>query len=415
MGYPQPRIPSPNSLRLASHAILAGAATILLLLSAQAGGTSQPRTHTSRIPHRRVHHRAFLPPTRLYYHRSSAARILAVPALPPPRPIKPRIPTAAVLYQRSLKADDLYTYRGRQVTTYWRTGHAVSTIVSHRAPHLTRIDYVAPDSQRGRSWVSDETQEWLFNPQQRVLLHTTLAPGAEAVADAATDYSLLKSNYLLSVLPQTLVIADRKAFVLTITRYSNRMPARKFWIDASTGLVLKQDNYREDGKLAVTATFADINFRVPLPRSLFSLSALAARPGVHRQEQKPTIETVLPLSHLERQLGGVAIAPHNLAGYRLLSATYGHNGKRPLLHLRYSDGLNLVSVFELLRSQTRHPTRVPAVMHPIMIGHQLGHIRRRTSPLVLNWDRRTLNITLLGEIDEATLLRLANALDADPR
>lgn len=415
MGYPQPRSLSPNSVRFVFHGILGGAAAMLLLLPAQTGATGEHRPAPSHSSHRRSHHRVSSSSNCLYYHRSVATHVMVVRPPAPPHPAKPRIPTAAVLYQRSLKADDLYTYRGRQVTTYWRTGHTVSTIVSHRAPHLTRIDYIAPDSQRGRSWVSDETQEWLYNPQQHALVHTTLAPGAEAVADASTDYSLLKSNYLLSVLPQTLMIADRKTFVLTITRYSNKMPARKFWIDAATGLVLKQENYREDGKLAVTATFADINFRVPLPRSLFSLSALAARPGVHQREQKPTSEAVLPLSHLERQLGGAALAPHNLAGYRLLSATFGHNGKRPLLHLRYSDGLNLVSVFELLRSQTRRPTRVPAVMHPIMIGHHLGHIRRRTSPIVINWDRKSLNITLLGEIEELRLLRLANALDAQTR
>ncbi|MDQ2688130.1 MAG: hypothetical protein M3Y28_09720 [Armatimonadota bacterium] len=327
-----------------------------------------------------------------------------VPKKPASRP-----PDAAILYNRSLKADDLYSYRGRQITTYWRTGRAVAVIVSHRAPSLRRIDYLAPDSRRGSSVVTDSTQEWLYDARSKQLRHRRLAPDAEAVADAADRYDLLRANYILQVLPQARTWADRKVFLLTITRRTNRTPARKLWVDAATGVVLKRESYREDGKLALTVAFSDVNSHAPLPRSLFNLSALAARPGVKTMEEKPSGESSVTLANVAHQLGGAARSPSHLAGYRLVSAALTPDGKT--LHLRYSDGLNLVSLFEQRRTQLRRPTRVPPTMHPTRIGQRAGYISHRASLTTLNWDTGALNFTLMGEIAESSLQDLAAQAD----
>ena len=329
----------------------------------------------------------------------------------PPTVLKPRIPTAAALYPMSLNADDAFSYRGRQITTYWRTGRAEAVIISHRSPHLRRIDYLAPDAERGRSVVTDGAQEWQYDPRNHQLLHRRLTTDADAVADAAENYDLLRTNYVLQVTPQVTTYADRKAFVLMITRKTDRTTARKLWIDAGTGLVLKRENYREDGKLAVTVAFSDINFHAPLPSSLFDLSALAKRPGVHRIEQAASSETALPQAAARAQLAGAAIAPASLNGYRLVSAALTSNGNTPLLHLRYSDGLNLVSLFEQKRAHTRRPTRVPPTMRPTRIGTRAGHVTHRASLTALNWDTPSLNLTLMGEIAEPSLLALALAAD----
>ncbi len=358
-------------------------------------------------------------PARRYAHvrLSRVARLVVPPALPrrpllPPKPKPaPRPPSAAALYERSLNADDIFSYRGRQITTYWRSGRATAVLVMHRAPSLRRIDYLAPDAQRGRSLVTDERQEWQFDPQSKRLLHHRRAANAEAVEDAAASYDLLRTNYILQVLPQPRVYADRKAFVVTLSRKAGHTVARRLWIDAATGLVLKRENYREDGKLALTVAFSDISFRAPLSKSLFDLSALIHRPGVRLVEEKASGETTLPLSAVQTQLGGHALAPPTLAGYRLVSAALARNGVRPLLHLRYSDGLNLVSLFELPRSQTRKPTRVPPSMRPVQIGRSAGHVSHRTSLTTFNWDKGPLNLTLMGEIAEPTLQALAQAAD----
>lgn len=325
-------------------------------------------------------------------------------------PVAPT-PNPAALYKRSLKADDLYSYRGRQVTTYWHAGRAVAVIVSHRAPRLRRIDYLAPDAQRGRCVVTDSTQEWQYDPRHAQLLHRRLDPSAEAVADAAERYDLLRANYVLQVLPQSRTWADRKVYVVTITRRADRTAARKLWIDATTGLVLKRENYREDGKLALTVAYSDVTFHAPLQRALFDLSVLARRPGVRVVEERPRGETPVSLGTVARQLGGAARAPARLAGFRLVSAALTREGRT--LHLRYSDGLNLVSLYEQRRTHQNRPTHVRGLgaVRPARIGRRDGYITHYASQTILNWDAGLLNLSLVGEIAEAALQGLAVQAD----
>ncbi len=318
-------------------------------------------------------------------------------------------PDPATLYERSLKADDLYSYRGRQITTYWRTGRAVAVIVSHRAPNLRRLDYLAPDAQRGRCVAEDGAQQWQYDPHRRQLLHRHLAPNAEAVADAAERYDLLRANYALQVLPQSRTWADRKVYLVTITRRSDHTTARRLWIDAATGLVLKRENYREGGKLTLTVAYSDLSFHAALPRAQFNLSALAARPGVKAIEERPSGESPVRLGAVARQFGGAARAPTRLAGYRLISAALTRQGRT--LHLRYSDGLTLVSLFEQRRTQLRSPTRVPPTMRPTRVGRRDGYVSHHAALTALNWDAGPLNLTLMGEVAESALRGLAVEAD----
>lgn len=389
-------------MRLINRLLVGGG--VVLCLAATGAGPRHSR-QAVRYPHIRS-------PRPVFAVAPTAPR--RAPSAKPPPP-KLHIPTAADLYPKSLHADDLYSYRGRQITTYWRSGHTEAVVISHRAPDLRRIDYLAPYDERGRSVVTSRSERWQYDPRSRQLLHRRLARNAQAVADAAQSYDLLRSNYVLEVEPKPRMLADRKAFVLAITRKPSHTLARKLWIDASTGLVLKREYYREDGKAALTIAFSDINYHAPLPLSLFDLAALAKRPGVKTVNEPSSSETSLPLGTVHSQLGGAALAPQSLNGYRLVSAALTENRGTPILHLRYSDGLNLVSLFEQRRTQPRRPTHVPATMRKTRIGRRDGHVEHQASLTALNWDTATLNLTLMGELAEMPLKELALAADSGGR
>ena len=324
--------------------------------------------------------------------------------LPKPSAI-PAAPSAESLFIKVLRSDDFYPYRGRQITTYWQTGRVMEVLVSHRPADDQRLQFLNPEVERGRLLVSDGTQQWEYDPHQKVLRHRRLSPGA-LDDDDLLSYTLLRANYLLAVDPRPRLWADRKTYLVTIKRPSGATLARRFWIDAGSGLILKREIYRDDGKLAVTAAFSDIAYHVALPPSLFSLSGLAK---TVRVVELPTAETAVPLSTLRGQLAGQASAPVSLAGYRLVGATTTKIGNRPVLHLRYSDGLNLVSLFEQRRTQPSRPTLVPAGMRVIPIGTVPVHVGHRASLTTLNWDTRALNMTLMGEMGLSTLRALAQS------
>lgn len=318
-------------------------------------------------------------------------------------PAKPFIPTAESLFVQVLRSEDIFSYKGRQITTYWRIGQAVEVLVFHRPVDDRRIQFLNPEAQRGRLLVSDGAEQWEYEPHQKVLRHRRLSPGA-LDDDDLLSYTLLRANYLLSVDPKPRTVAERKTYLVTIKRPAGQTLARRFWIDRGSGLILKREIYGEDGKLAVTVGFSDITYHAALASSLFSLAGLAK---TVRVAELPTAETAAPLQTLQSQLGGLVLAPVTLGGYHLVGATTTKIGKHPVLHLRYSDGLNLVSLFEQRRTQPGRPTLVPPGMRVIPIGVIPVHVSRRASLTTLNWDTPTLNVTLMGEMGLSTLRTLA--------
>ncbi len=314
-------------------------------------------------------------------------------------------PTAEVLFVKVLRSDDLFSYKGHQIATSWQTGRVAEVLVLHRPADDRRIQYLNPLMDRGRLSVSNETQQWDYDPHQKLLRHRRLSPGA-LDDDDLLSYTLLRANYLLAVDPHPHVIADRKTYLVTIKRPAGLTLARRFWIDAGSGLILKREIYFDDGRLAVTVVFSDIAYHAAFASSLFSLAGLAK---TSRVVELPTAEIAVPLSSVRSQLAGKAFAPASLAGYRLVGATTTKIGERPVLHLRYSDGLNLMSLFEQRRTQPGRPTLVPPGMRVIPIGTTLVHIARRASLTTLNWDTPTLNTTLMGEMGLSTLRALAQS------
>lgn len=331
-----------------------------------------------------------------------------LPAKMPPKlsPPPAKAPTAESLFVKVLRSDDLYSYQGRQVTTYWRTGRVMEVLVFHRLPDDQRIQFLNPETDRGHLLVTQGgTQQWDYNPRRKILRHRQLSPGA-LDDDDLLSYTLLRVNYLLSVDPKPHQIADRKTYLVTIKRPAGQTLARRFWIDAGSGLILKRETYRDDGRLAVTEAFTDIRYHVLLPASMFRVSGL---PRAVRVISLPTAETAVPPASVSTQLAGRAFAPTMLGGYRMVGVTTTKIGQRPVLHLRYSDGLNLVSLFEQRRTQPTRPTLVPPGMRVLRLGTTSLHVARRASLTTLNWDTPVLNITLMGEMSLSTLRTLAQA------
>jgi len=309
-------------------------------------------------------------------------------------------------------AEARYSYRGHQITTYWRTGRAIRVLITHLAPNWRRIEYLAPDRLRGNVLISDGHQEWRYDASSNWLHRHTVAADKPSPQDMPVKYSQLRANYDLAFLPKSQDFADRKTFVLTITRKSNHVLARKMWIDAATGLVLKREAYSETGKMNVTVAFSDIDYHAKLTRATFAPpGSQANQSGIKKVKdvkEPDHVEQTVPVKAAAGMLGGEAFAPRGVDEFRLTSAAIvSRPGKKPVLHLRYTDGLVLVSVFEQTRTQTKRPTRVPSTMKPVAIGKTTGHLAHHASVVTVNWDTPTLNMTMIGEVSDARMLDLA--------
>lgn len=347
------------------------------------------------------------------HRRAATLHTVAAPAKPKAAAVaKPQIPTAADVYNRSLTAEALYSYKGHQVTTYWRTGRTIRVLIQHMRPNWRKIEYLAPDSLRGDILISNGREEWRYDAEHNTLYRHVVAAEKPLESDIPVKYEQLRANYILSFLPTTQIYAERKTFVLSITRKNNRTLARRLWIDANTGLVLKREAYSETGKLNVTVAFSDIDYHPHLTLASFNRPAAppdrTAGSKIRDAHEMDRAEQPVPVTQTTVQLDGKAYAPKSIDEFRLTSAAIVNRaGKKPVLHLRYTDGLVLVSVFEQLRTHTARPTRVPATMMPVQIGVTPGHITRHASLVTLNWDTPALNVTMLGEMSRDRMIDLA--------
>lgn len=316
-------------------------------------------------------------------------------------------PSAEQVYTLAQGAKRRYAYRGRVNTTYWRTGSVSSVIVSSLPPDRLRIDYVEPDSVRGSTVVKTSTDEWTWSPVRQVLSHRKISIRPTAVS---SSLNLLKRNYLLSVSHTLQVWADRKSYELQIIRRSNNTVARRLWVDQVTGLVLKRETFGEDGKLGTTIAYADIDFHPNITAASFDLTALERRSGVRKVEDRTVVAVGIDRGAQINALNH-AVYPKEAGGYKFVSASTELIGLRPTVHLRYTDGLDLLSLFEQTRSVATRPTTVPTAMSPAQVDGKPAHYIRRASLATLIWDSGPLRLTVLGEPNKQKLLGFATAID----
>jgi outer membrane lipoprotein-sorting protein len=338
---------------------------------------------------------------------AAAGALSAPPAVAPPA-----LPSPQTLYQASLLADARYSYEGRQVTTYWRTGRTVAVEVTHQAPDWVRMDYLSPTRLSGIVVLNDGRRQWVYDPITKTLRHHELPVRSASSQNATRAYQLLKRNYLLS-LPLAKTVAGRNAYVLDFRRKASGVSAERLWIDSATGLLLRTERYGESGAPTVTVAYTAINYHPALTAGTFTVPGMRGEPGILIRPEAATKEQAIPLAAVGAQLGSHAEAPQVVAGYKLVGAGTTAVSGRPVLHLRYSDGLNMVSVFERLKRQANRPTRVPRAMRPVQIGGVQAHQARRASLVMVNWDNRDLNLTLMGEIGAPAVTGFVTAFSSE--
>lgn len=331
--------------------------------------------------------------------------------VPKQKAVRVKLPSATEIYDRSLVADDLYSYSGHQVTTYWKSGRSIRVYITHLKPNWRRIDYLAPETYRGRSVVINGLDEWIFDSNKQTLHHIRRITG-EGEPDYIASYEQLRNNYILSFLPETKSFADRKTYVLLVNRKSDHSIARKIWIDAVTGLFLKRELYGENGRLYVTVSFSDIDYHPKLWAQSFIMPGMVegkAAGNIKIVEDTINPEEPVNIKNTQQVLNGKAITPQMVGGYQLFSASLVTNRNKKILHLRYFDGLQLISIFEQLRTHKERPTKLPSNMHPLKIGGQTVHLSHHQSLTALNWDTNELNITLMGEMSTARMVDFAKS------
>jgi len=291
--------------------------------------------------------------------------------------------TGPELLRRSQQAERAHSYRGARVSRMFFPRYNVTVVagVIHQRPATTRVEYLSPSSIEGTVVLQVGAQRWRRASGDRLWQRAAAPPEPEA-------FDLLMRNYDLRVSPGTQPVAQRDCSLLLIDPRHKGNPSKRMWIDRGTGLVLRTEllNWKQQ-HISISA-FRDIQI-------------------------DPNLADVLPLLAPPRQ---AQIAPRRTAfGFQPVHPTYippgyvsrGADpmtlGKFTAAHLRYTDGLNTISLFQA-------PGQAFANETPF------GSMELSFTQVIM-WRRGDMAFAIMGDIDPAELRKMADSITppAPPR
>lgn len=158
---------------------------------------------------------------------------------------------------------------------------------------------------------------------------------------------LMLKNYRVERVGEDL-IAGRRCVILWIKPAHRGNPSRKMWIDSETLFPLRKESYNSDGELESVSTFTKIEYHPDIPEELFRI------PEGWRRIERPGFKPIDLSRDLSSELGFKPILLKNPPkGYVLSGAFLNATPPGPLLQVKYTDGMNQISLFERAKVHRR--------------------------------------------------------------
>lgn len=319
----------------------------------------------------------------------------AVPGSPPP------VSSKQVL-QMALEAPHLIDYEGTKVITALRNGHtdAVTVVESHKRPNMMRLEFLSPEDVAGRLIIDDGTMVWHYEPGLNMAFEDRAVQGRLP----GRDLTLLLRNYRLALLGTDEVIG-RQAYVIALDPKGSGV-VRQLWVDRATGTVLRGEDRDPARGVVLSTYFSRISFSLNLPQAYFRYRTPA---GARVFKMLITEGGTLSPAALEARVHFAALIPPVLPeGYTFRGAALSRFGGLTSVHLRYSDGGNLISFFEAPAGSIGWPP----FGQPVRVAAQPGRFADLGYFRVLIWEQRGLRLTAVGTAPTDTLITVASQIAA---
>ena len=224
---------------------------------------------------------------------------------------------AVRLLHRAALAHANVAYRGTRMVSAWGVTGTTTVVLEVRhvpgqgttlrvrgaGSSSSSVTFLAQREVRGRNWATLE----------------------------GSPLGLLINNYALTVTGYDRV-AGRRAAVVAATR--NDVATATFWVDRSTGLLVRREVYDAEGRLVRVSAFVDV--RIQQPRLLARAPARMPQPDA----------VTMSVASLSRLSGRGWHCPRRLPdGFRITDVRRVRT-ESAAVQASYSDGLSTVSVFE---------------------------------------------------------------------
>ena len=251
------------------------------------------------------------------------------------------VPADPTMTGRSLDASQIAAVLDKAAWAQTRVAHSgVERVLAPRDAHSTAaqvaVDF-APD--RGSS-VSVSTLGG--NQLMQGLIPT---PAASRLAGSAASLSNLRSGYRLTGADGGTLLGRKvtliEAYPQSTGSAAARTPLGRWWIDDSTGLVIRQQVYDDAGRLTLSASYTELRTGGTDDESG------SVQLSTERTLAAPSTTAAFTTSSAGQLSSHGWFCHAELAGMSLVTLRADDASTQPgVLHMVYTDGLSTVSVFE---------------------------------------------------------------------
>ncbi|MDR5694831.1 MAG: sigma-E factor regulatory protein RseB domain-containing protein [Armatimonadota bacterium] len=305
---------------------------------------------------------------------------------------------------RAVRAQAEVAYQGEQIVMTWlgSTVDVALVKIQHDPASQTRLAYTPLGSSRRLNVLFQDETEIRYDPTRQRGTRTARVAFGDQLDEVflATHLPLLQANYRISVSPGRFL--GRNVEIVVLSPISRDRPTRRMAIDQETGVILRSERIRQDGRLVQATVF--LSFQV-MPRGW--LKEMRPPANIDLREIPPP--RWVTLEEAAKRLGDKPVPIVPPEGFKPI-AYYLTSGREPVLQEVYTDGLSVLLV-TYRRGTLPHPPR----------GSHI--VRGKTGPIwalpmglrnLVHWSYRGWLITMVGEVTMESLVRSAERTGVAP-
>jgi outer membrane lipoprotein-sorting protein len=314
-------------------------------------------------------------------------------------PAAAQAPTARDVLLRSLQQEGQYDYQGTQSTIVKNGAKQNQTdqIVTFKRPNQLRIEYLAPPRLRGDVVIDDGVRTRRFAHKLGVVEEgPAVARAFDPKRRRQVARAVATGQLQLAMLDEE-IMAGRRAWVLDVTPTDPSRPRRRLWIDTEFGLPLRVLQTGPGERISDTF-YRQITFNPILPDGIMVLPAPPGTPSVQRR--KGRLVEIGEAERIAHANWGRLYQPRKLPpGVTLRLVQVLEFEGRPVVHLRYGDGVRGLSLF-----QSAGPgPKQPLPLQDMAIGRQ--------PPNMIQFTRGRAALLLVGAFRPERLQKFADSVE----
>ena len=337
-----------------------------------------------------------MPPRRIAVALAAAALLLPGAALAAQRDATP-------LLRAALHAPQVVSYVGEIENIRFGSHGTQATVfrVEHRAPNLTHRWYIVPQSAFGETEIERGDTTYVLDPQNhRVFVERNRALDDRIVI--ADNVGLMLRNYRPIEQGTGHLLGFPVDIVALVNNYTGNTMMR-LWLDARSHLVLERKVFGDDGALLGEQRFENLAYAKDISTRIFEVPS-----GLKRIERTIRRRPSNDIAAVLRTLPFKAHRPHYLPdGFIAVAAERTTDGGVRQVHLLYSDGIRMISLFENAgASLDLDGLRA----RKLRFDGLSGKLASRGSTSLLSWSKNGMHYALVGSLDSGELSKIAASI-----